>query len=276
MDLVSALRSSRGITRTRSLLRLGVTRHEIARSVERGWAIRPCKGWVALPDADPALLAAARKGVVISCVTQAARLGLWDVGTPVPHVAVTPGHHVREPGTTHVHWAVPLTPRHPDALEDPLENVLAIAADCQPHEHALSIWESAMRLGRVDRPSLELLPLSTRARRILQEADPFADAGTESIVMSRLRWLPLPIRRQVHILGHRVDLLVGERLVIQIDGGHHVDVQRMRDNEHDARLRLAGYHVIRIGYRQVMDDWATVHELVVSAIARGLHRRRAP
>ncbi|WP_158231521.1 hypothetical protein [Microbacterium sediminis] len=42
-----------------------------------------------------------------------------------------------------------------------------------------------------------------------------------------------------------------------------------------ARLRLAGYHVIRVGYRQVMDDWATVQELITAAIARGLHRRRA-
>jgi len=267
-----ALRRSNGIARTRSLLTSGVSRYQLARAIDGGRVIRPRKGWVALPETDPDLLAAARVGVVLSCVTQAARLGLWDVRSATPHVAITPGHHLRAPSTAHVHWARPFAPRHPDLLEDPIENVLALCADCQPHENALAIWESALRQDRVDRQTLETLPLSARARRVLDEADPFADAGTESIVATRLRWLALPLRRQALILGHRVDLLIGERLVIQIDGGHHVDMQRIRDNEHDARLRLAGYHVIRIGYRQVMDDWSTVQDLILRAIARGLHR----
>lgn len=276
MDAVTALRRSKGIARTRTLHTLGVSRHHLARAMERGLVIRPRKGWVALPGTDPALLDAARMGAVLTCVTQAARLGLWDVGAPLPHVAVTPGHHLFRVSAVHAHWSLPVTPREPDAVEDPIENVLILSADCQPHENALAIWESALRQARVDRHTLEQLPLSARARRILGEADPFADAGTESIVSTRLRWLRLPIRRQVMILGHRVDLLIGERLVIQIDGGHHVDRQRLIDNEHDARLRLAGYHVIRVGYRQVMDDWATVQQLITSAIARGLHVRRTP
>ena len=68
--------------------------------------------------------------------------------------------------------------------------------------------------------------------------------------------------------------LIGERLVLQIDGGHHVGHQRDRDNAHDARLRLMGYHVIRVGYTQMMDDWAAVQESIMQAVARGLHRRR--
>ena len=61
--------------------------------------------------------------------------------------------------------------------------------------------------------------------------------------------------------------------VLQIDGGSHVGAQRDSDNRHDAELRLRGYHVIRVGYRQVVDNWPEVQALVMAAVAAGLHRR---
>ncbi len=116
------------------------------------------------------------------------------------------------------------------------------------------------------------MPRASGGRRLLDDARPFADAGTESIIFTRLKWLRLPMRRQASVLGHRVDLLIGERLIIQVDGGHHVDRQRASDNEHDARLQLAGYHVIRVTYWQLMHDWYTVEGLILDAVARGLHK----
>lgn len=59
--------------------------------------------------------------------------------------------------------------------------------------------------------------------------------------------------------------------MLQIDGGHHVGEQREADIEHDAQLMLLGYHVIRVGYRQVIDRWDSVHDLIVRAVAQGLH-----
>ncbi|WP_345751363.1 hypothetical protein [Microbacterium rhizophilus] len=50
-----------------------------------------------------------------------------------------------------------------------------------------------------------------------------------------------------------------------------MNAQRLVDNEHDARLRLMGCTVIRIGHRQILDDWATVQELILTAIGQGLH-----
>ncbi len=79
---------------------------------------------------------------------------------------------------------------------------------------------------------------------------------------------------QAWILGHRVDLLIGDKLVVQVDGGHHVGAQREADVRHDALLALNGYHVIRVGYRQLVDDWPSVQQAIVSAIAQGLHRAR--
>ena len=101
---------------------------------------------------------------------------------------------------------------------------------------------------------------------------PWSDSGLESFVVPRLKWMRLPIRPQVWISGHRVDFLIGDRLVLHIDGGHHVGTQRETDIEHDAQLMLLGYHVIRVGYGQVVDRWHTVQDLIMRAVAQGLHR----
>jgi very-short-patch-repair endonuclease len=71
-------------------------------------------------------------------------------------------------------------------------------------------------------------------------------------------------------------VLVGERLVIQLDGfAHHLSAaQRGRDIAHDAELRLRGSTVLRFGYAQVIYDWPTVERTVARAVAAGLHLAR--
>lgn len=135
----------------------------------------------------------------------------------------------------------------------------------------MAVWESALRKGMVDPDVLARLPLPPDARRLLAEARPFSDAGTETIFCTRLRWLNVAITPQVWLLGHCVDFLIGERLVVQIDGGHHVDDQRAEDIRHDALLRLRGYHVIRVSYDQVINHWPEVQRLILMHIAQRLH-----
>lgn len=235
--------------------------------------IRPRNGWVALPEADPPLVAAARAGVVLTCQTQASRLGLWVLREEAVHVAAPPHGHVGQVKEgTRIHWAQPLVPRHPDALVDPVENVLALVADCLPHEEALVIWESALRQGSATLEVLQRMPLSSAARAIADECSPYSDSGLETLIPRRLRFLRVPIRQQVWLAGHAVDFLIGDRLVLQIDGGHHVGAQRRSDIAHDARLMLLGFHVIRLDFVQVITAWPEVHEVVVRAVAQGLHR----
>ncbi len=199
---------------------------------------------------------------------------------PLPHVAAPPtSGHVRinkdrEKNLTaaRVHWARPLVPRDPSSLVDPIENVLANVAMCLPFEQALAVWDSALNKGLADLAALRRLPLPAAARRLADAADPFRDSGLETIVPHRLRWLKVPILSQSWIAGHRVDFLIGERLVLQIDGGTHVGVQRSEDIAHDAALMLLGYHVIRVGYWQIIDEWPTVQNLIMRAVAQGLHR----
>nr|WP_223622958.1 DUF559 domain-containing protein [Microbacterium sp. EST19A] len=245
--------------------------HALRRARERGLIFSVCRGWVALREADAMLVAAARRGVVLSCVTLAARRGLWVLDDSGPHLAApsTSGHASSARGV--VHWSKPIFPRDPDSCEDSLENALVILARCQPYESAIATWESAFRQRLVDPGELERAPLPPAARQLLAEAQPFADSGTETIFLTRLAWLNVSITPQVWILGHRVDFLLGDLLVVQIDGGHHVGAQRSSEIEHDALLKLHGYHVIRIGYDHLMNQWPWVQRTILAAIAQRLH-----
>lgn len=274
MDIADRVRASGGIVPSARLVARGTKSHLIQSAVDDGVLVRVRRRWVAVPDADAYLLTAARRGLIVSCVTQARRLDLWVADTDRHvHAAARPhAGRVDSGGSTIVHWRTPLVPRHPDLLEDPIENVLALVAVCQPHEAALAVWESALRKNLVDRQALARLDLSSHARRLLDEAQPFSDSGLETFVTPRLRWTGLRLVPQAWIAGHRVDLLIGERLVLQIDGGHHVGSQRTEDITHDAQLMLLGYHVIRVGYEQIVNDWVSVQDVIIRAIAQGLHR----
>ncbi|MBW9109917.1 DUF559 domain-containing protein [Microbacterium trichothecenolyticum] len=262
------------VVRTSTLIDDGWSRHMIRRALADGGLVRLRKGWVATPDADPFLVSAARAGVVLSCVTQARRLGLWVLHEGAPHVAAPSHSGAVRPAGAHVHWAKPAVPRHPDHLEDPIENVLVLAAGCQPFERALAIWESALNKSLVGPEVMRRLRLPPAARRILEVATPWSDSGLESFVPPRLKWMRLPVRPQIWIADRPVDFLIGERLVLQIDGGHHVGAQREKDIAHDALLTLMGYHVIRVGYHRVIHRWEEVQDLIMRAVAQGLHLAR--
>lgn len=267
-----AVRSLGGVARVGRLRELGHSRHHIDRALAGDGLQRVRRDWVSLPGADPELVAAARAGVTLSCVTQARRLGLWVLYEGVPHVAATPHARGHKPSAVVVHWAEPTVPRPPDCLADPIENVLVTVARCQPPDLALAVWESALRQRLVEPGALARLVLPPAARDLLDQVEGISDSGLETLFRTRLRWLDVRIIAQAWIAGHRVDFLIGERLVVQIDGGHHVGAQRTSDIAHDAALTLLGYHVIRLSYSQIVHDWPGVQDIIVRAVAQRLHR----
>ena len=100
-----------------------------------------------------------------------------------------------------------------------------------------------------------------------------SDSGLETIFVVRLEPWGLRLRQQFVIAGRPVDLLIGERLVVQIDGFafHSTPAQRGRDVAHDAELRLRGYTVLRFTYAQVVHDWPAVERTIARAVAAGAH-----
>ena len=271
-ELMDFIRDSGGIVRVGRVTERGFSRQVVDGAIAGGLLTRPRRGWIAAPSAPRMLRDAARFGVVLTCRTAAKHYGLWlHDSEGDPHIAVPTNRtgHVRV--VAKIHWGRPLVPRHPDALIDPIENVLAFIAECEPFEQALATWDSAFNKGLIEMAAMSRLPLRPAARRVLAEASPFADAGLETYLRVRLRWLRLPLRIQTWIHGHRVDALIGARLVVQIDGGHHIGAQRSEDIKHDAELTLLGYHVIRVSYTQMMFDWPMVQDLIMRAVAQGLH-----
>ena len=159
---------------------------------------------------------------------------------------------------------------------DPLENALVTLANCQPHENAVVVIDSALNKELVRRP--QLLRLATRVggrfAAAVADSDARADSGLETLPRLRLARRGVRMVPQVRIDGHQVDGLVGERLVLQFDGDpfHSTKEQRQRDRREDGRLVLQGFTVLRYGYSDVMDDWETTEEQILSAMAQGLHR----
>lgn len=257
----------------RDLRAAGASRHMLRRLKEAGVITTIRQGWVALPDADPQLRGAAARGVVLTCVTAAKRYGLWvPEKSPPLHVAA-PAHAARiaVPSKVVVHWSRPIVPRPPDATVDELVNALPVVAQCQPHETALVIWESAMNKRLVDRAYLRAFDLPPPARQIVEEARPYADSGLETIFVARLRWMNVRLLPQAWVVDRQVDLLIGERLVVQIDGATHTGPQRTSDIAHDAQLTLRGYHPLRFSYEQVMERWHDVQAVIMEAVAQGKH-----
>lgn len=271
MGITQDLRDRGGVTLTAHIAALGYSPNAIRKAVDLGLVVRPRKRWLALTDADPALVFAAQHGVILSCITQAKRLGLWVLNHNEAHFAARSRGRRLQVHSGIVHWQLPLIIRAPETLVDPIENVLHCVAHCQPHDVALAIWDSALNKGLTDYASLDSLPLRSRARQLLEETTPFADSGLETFFRTRLSWLQISIRFQTWIHGHRVDFLIGDRLVVQIDGKQHSGTQRTEDMQHDADLTRSGHHVIRVNYELVTHRWHVVQQMILEAISRGLH-----
>ena len=274
MRLHSWLDQSDGIRHAEEALAAGFTRYAIGAAVAGGAVVR-IRRWLATPKAAPELRRAAAVSGRVACLSAAHHHGLWTLSDQRTHLAVPHGASRFDAGDAAVHWGAPMIAPHPFELVEPVVDALVRIADCQPLDVALATWESALRSRRVDATYLQRLRLrSTAARRVRDGASQLSDSGLESIPVARLRRIGLELRQQVMIDGHPVDILIGERLVLQIDGFafHRTAAQRERDLAQDRRLALLGYTVFRYSYADVLYRWPTVESEVRHAIAAGLHR----
>ena len=190
------------------------------------------------------------------------------------HISVARNASVPAATGLRVHWGgAPVTAAR-FALVDPVENALVHIADCQPYENALVVWDSALNKKLVTEHSLGRLHLhSAAARSVRAVASGLADSGLETLPVSRLAVSGIRVHQQVTIDGHRVDGLIGHRLVLQIEGFsfHSSAEQRRADIAQDRRLALLGYTVLRYDYRQILFEWPQIENEILRAMAQGLH-----
>ena len=93
--------------------------------------------------------------------------------------------------------------------------------------------------------------------------------ASEALLWGRIRGrrLGAVFRRQVPLLGRFIaDFLApAERLVIEVDGGHHAE-QARADERRDGVLARAGYRVLRLDAALVMRDIEAAVALVHAAL----------
>jgi len=264
-----------GIAHTHDALRAGFTGYAIHAAVKASVVRRIRRSWLATPQAPPLLTRAAASGGRLACLTAASHHGLWVLDDEHVHLAAPPNAGHLRSGDALVHWARGPIPTDRYALVEPVINALWQVADCQPFENALAVWESAIRSGHVAIEVLDGLPLRSAAGRMVRSAcSQLSDSGLETIPVSRLARIGITVEQQVVIDGRPVDGLIGDRLVLQLDGFsfHRTSEQRRRDIAADRRLRLRGYTVFRYDYQEVLFEWERVELEIRTAIAQELHR----
>jgi very-short-patch-repair endonuclease len=161
---------------------------------------------------------------------------------------------------------------------------LAAIATTPELERAL---EQSMRLGLFDRNAIERLAgrrgiarLRTLMAHLPDEPAP-TNRELERRFLSLVRGarLPLPVVN-AYIGEHQVDFQwPAHRLVVETDGRatHDSPVAFQRDRRRDLDLELAGWHVLRLGWRQVLGDPERVAALLHTHLfteSRSAHVRR--
>jgi len=136
-------------------------------------------------------------------------------------------------------------------------DALAHAAWCIGGDHFAAIVEKARFLGLLGGADLAALAQrSPRARRqMFDRLDPRAESGAEPLVRLALTRAGLSAVPRVRIPGvGRVDLLVGSRVIVEVDSvaWHDDDASRARDYRRDLMLFWLGYVVVRASWLQAM------------------------
>jgi very-short-patch-repair endonuclease len=163
------------------------------------------------------------------------------------------------------------------AVESPID-ALRQMLRCANDLEVIVAVDSALQLELATRHEIERAFAGThRGRRILSRVDASAESGIESIVRLRLRARGIRLRTQVHVSGvGRVDLLIGDRLVVELDGRQWHDRASTfeSDRKRDAALVIRGYLVMRFSYNRVMYEWNAVEQELLSLIRRDRHVAR--
>lgn len=267
-----------GVTTFSGLRRAGLSRRRIDAEVATGGLERVRRGVYIRPGTCADVRAAAAHGGVPACVTAARHLGLW-VLAPADGVHVwlgSGGHRYRHTGCACVeHWDA----ENPDAAVAMVPRILRQILTCCGIEDFFVALESAMHQRLITRAGIAWLRTvgTAAARDAIAFARSDAESGLESLFRWRLRDVGVRMRAQLTIVSvGRVDFLLGDRLIVELDGteNHDGSSHRHRDLVRDAHAAAWGYVTLRFDYAMVVHDWETVRLAILGHLERGLHETR--
>ncbi|WP_294179186.1 type IV toxin-antitoxin system AbiEi family antitoxin domain-containing protein [uncultured Schumannella sp.] len=276
MRILQVMEQSSGVASTRTLREARISRAEINRALSDGSIRRIARGWYATRVAPADVVRAAQCGGRLTCASALALRGAWVLRPASAHVAVWPGARGRRVAGTCLHWhGTPLQGGVP--LASPLE-ALAQLSRCGTLAEIVVAADSVVNLGLATQSEvLRTLSTTEIGRQAARHADGSSQSGLESLARLALRRRRVGVRTQVRIDGVGiVDLLIGDRLVLELDGEQWHSGERFeQDRARDLALTARGYVVIRLSYRQVIERWAECEALILSMVRRREHLWRA-
>ena len=260
------------IVRLRQLLDDGWSQRRVQRALRSGELIHVRIGVYAWPEACDEARTAARHGGAMACVTAARHLGLWVMDDDrAPHVWMRPGRRSHDDACACTeHWDAPGPGEH---RRDPsVARVLRQILTCYGGEAFFVALESARRRDLLDGDGMRWLSQHANAagREALALSRDDADSGLESLLRWRLRSLGLRVQTQVRIVAVGVvDALIGDRLIIEVDGRENHDGPSLRHKDlvRDAGAAMWGYRTLRFDYAMIMHDWDLVERAILGALA---------
>ncbi|SFR85603.1 Transcriptional regulator, AbiEi antitoxin, Type IV TA system [Agromyces sp. CF514] len=286
-DLARTLRTHHGVCTTAQLTASGLGRHAIAAAVRQGRLERAYRGMFVDPGLPLEVRRAVRVGGRLSCISAAGLHGLRVLNPPeVLHVAVAAdASRLRTPrapeSPVRLHWtggpgfdATPIAP---------LEQVLADVLGCVPELDALCVLDSAREqvAWQTDPPMLGdeafarlVARLPGHLRVVAHRSTTASQSVGETIARVRFEGSGIPVQPQVALPGGvHADLLIGERLVFEVDGEapHSLPGAFDRDRGRWAWLKAAGYAHVSFSHRQVVHEWDSVGATVRMLVRRGEH-----
>lgn len=288
-EIARELARAGGVAHAATLRSGGITQRQLEKSVRLGSTVRIRSGWYCLPGDGSDSVKALRVGGRLGCVSLLRSHGVWLMPDAGLHVSVASTRSgLRSPldrGRGLVAWQA-----HPDVVThwrsrllnphsptDLIDDAAGCIATCLPRDHAIVAFDSLLNLGLLsaDRLSAALAGLPDPHEWMMDLVDAGCGSGLETLARLRLRAHNLPVRCQVHFPGIGwVDLLIGDRLVVELDSRKHHEnpVAYERDRARDLALAELGYIVVRVTFRRVMEDWASVERALLAIVRRQEHR----
>lgn len=274
MDPVHVLLSLGGAALTRSVLAGGAGEQDLRRAVRGGQILRVERGVLALPGADPELVAATQSRALLTCVSAAPRYGLWVLRpATVPHY----WHGNGRRGVGCVSHRTALTQPDP-GLVAALPDVLLHALLCLPPLEALVMVESACARGDID-PAYLLRHLRGnrcgKARDVVARVERGADSLLETLARVLFRDAGIVTETQVWMEGiGRVDFLLEGFLIVEIDGlAFHLESRQFKkDRRRDNAAMIQGFPVLRFFYDDIVYGPDQMLAQVREVLARGSQR----
>lgn len=286
MSPLELLRRQGGVASTAELLAAGMTQRGISDAVKNGLLERLRQG-LYKDASNPTDIGVARAlGGALSCISALEIHGMW-----VPYGAHP--RHIRVNRRMSSTWQsdpirrrfapldiphllpAPWRNRVTEPVDTPLRALLT-AGLCQPRDELVAALDSALRLGIGHSELEQLRPFASAAlTKALDLIDAESDSGIESLIRIRLRKLRVKVRSQVRLLGWDCDLVIGEWLVIELDGLDYHRTRESIDKDHwkDRQLTIAGYTILRFTYTDVMHRWEYCERQIIAAVRADWHIR---